>query len=130
MEGSGGFMDSRIGSDIGPSSDEEDFESTASVTSQKPSMDMGKVEEKFGQCSIEEQPEMKYFAEEEDIYSESPASGQNDTKHTATSTSTAENTNDLQDIIDVSTDPKIPEKPLRLLDLPVEILKEIMKQVS
>ena len=46
MAESGCFMDSRFGSDIGPSSDEEDFGSAASATSQKPYMDMDKEEEK------------------------------------------------------------------------------------
>lgn len=121
-------MDSRIGSDIGPSSDEEDFGSTASVTSQKPYMDMDKEEEKDGERLMADQPKTKHFVEEEDIYSEPPSSEQNDTKQTASSTPTTGNTTHLQENSD-STDFEMLKKPLCLLDLPVEILKEIMKQV-
>ena len=127
MAAPGDFMDSRIGLDIGPSSDEEDFASTASVTSQKHSMDTEKEEEKTGQCLMVDQPKTKPSVEE-DIYSESPSSGQNDTKQAATSTATPGNMNDSQENSD-SVDLKILKKPLYLLDLPVEILKEIMKQV-
>ena len=119
-------MDSRIGSDIGPSSDEEDFGSTASVTSQKPYMDMDKEEEKTGECLM---AKTKHSVEEEDIYSEPPSSEQNDTKQTAASTPTTGNTPNLQENSD-STDFEMLKKPLCLLDLPVEILKEIMKQVG
>ena len=121
-------MNCRIGSDIGPSSDEEDFGSTASVTSQKLYMDMDKEEEKNGQCLMADQPKTKHSVEEEDIYSEPLSSGQNDTKQTAASTSTTGNTNHLQGNSD-PTDLKMFKRPLHLLDLPVEILKEIMKQV-
>lgn len=121
-------MDSRIGSDIGPSSDEEDFGSTASVTSQKPYMDMYKEEEKIGECLMADQPKTKHSVEEEDIYSEPPSSEQNDTKQTASSTPTTGNTTHLQDNSN-STDFEMLKKPLCLLNLPVEILKEIMKQV-
>ena len=121
-------MDSRFGSDIGPSSDEEDFGSAASATSQKPYMDMDKEEEKTGQCLMADQPETKHPAEEEDIYSEQLSSGQYDTKQAAASTHTTGNTNHLQENSDPN-DPKILKRPLHLLDLPVEILKEIMKQV-